>query len=375
MNDQTTINAKARGGGGTSTKVRSQVGPQGAAVEAVPQPRPGATRPTIEDVARLAGVSRQTISNVLNNPARVAPHTRERVMAVITENGYRPSAAAKGLRQQRAHAFGLELDATGRRRVSGVLTAFLVECVLAAHTVHASIVPFVAADLEVPQPELDDLVSRQMVDGFILVDTRHGDPRPVWLREHGIPFVSFGRTWDEPGHHAWADVDGAAGTAAAVTHVVEWGAQRIGFVGWPAGSPTGDDRRRGWAHATQAVGIADPSLVVESVQDVEAATQAAGELVSRLRPGDAIICASDELAMGALRAVRAAGMQPGTDCAVVGFDDGPLAEALGLTTLRQPVSEIAVHLVATATALGDGAPPPHEGRLFEPTLVVRSSSS
>ncbi|OFE15074.1 hypothetical protein BA895_08080 [Humibacillus sp. DSM 29435] len=332
------------------------------------------TRATISDVARVAGVSRQTISNVLNNPERVRPETRERVLAVIDEQGYRPNAAAKQLRQRRAHALGIELDVTGNRRVSGVLTAFLVESVLAARTHRASIVPFVSADHERPEPEFDDLVRRQMVDGFIIVDTRLGDPRPAWLRERGIPFVSFGRVWDDPEHTAWADVDGAAGTATAVEHLVAGGAHQVAFLGWPSGSPTGDERRLGWQRATRAAGIEDPSLVQESVQDVSEATLAAAGLVRRLNPGDAIVCASDELAMGALRAARAAGLTPGLDCSVVGFDDGPLAEALGLTTLRQPVSEIAQHLVAVATGLGDGDDPPAHGRLALPTLIVRATS-
>jgi DNA-binding LacI/PurR family transcriptional regulator len=332
-------------------------------------------RATISDVARAAGVSRQTISNVLNNPERVAPETLERVRAVIAQRGYRPNAAAKQLRQRRAHALGIELDVTGRRRVSGVLTAFLVETVLAARSQRASIVPFVAMDHEAPLPDFEDLVQRQMVDGFILVDTRHGDPRPGWLRARDIPFVSFGRIWDDPQHTTWADVDGAAGVRAAVAHVLEWGAHRVAFLGWPEGSPTGDERRRGWVEATTEAGIHDPSLAVTALQDVGDATRAATELMGRLSAGDAIVCASDELAMGALRAVRAAGLQPGTDCAVVGFDDGPLAEALGLTTMRQPVEDIAAHLVAIATSLTDGSPPPDEGRLFEPALVVRSTTT
>lgn len=332
-------------------------------------------RVTISDVARAAGVSRQTISNALNNPERVASETLERVHAVIDEHGYRPNAAAKQLRQRRAHALGVELDVTGRRRLSGVLTAFLVETVVAAHSQRAAIVPFVAGDHEAPQPDFDDLLRRQMVDGFILVDTRHDDPRPAWLREHGIPFVSFGRIWDEPSHTTWADVDGAAGVRAAVQHVLEWGARDVAFLGWPEGSASGDERREGWRAATVAAGIHRPELAAECAQEVTDAARVSVELVARLAPGDAIVCASDELAMGALRAVRAAGMVPGTDCAVVGFDDGPLAEALGLTTMRQPVQDLAAHLVGVAVGLTDGNPPPSEGRLFEPSLVVRSTTT
>src|SRR5687768_13959873 len=89
--------------------------------------------------------------------------------------------------------------------------------------------------------------ARRLVDAFVVADTHHDDPRPPWLEEHGIPYASFGRVWDDPTFTCWVDVDGAAGTRTAVEHCLGAGYATVAFLGWPPGSVVGDDRRHGWA--------------------------------------------------------------------------------------------------------------------------------
>ena len=147
----------------------------------------GRGRATIVDVARAAEVSRQTVSNVVNNPQRVAPETLERVHREIERLGFRPSLAARSLKQERANALGIELNSLGVRRLGSILDSFFVELTVASRHRDAHLVPFAAAEHDRPIPAYQDLVASNLVDAFILTDTRRDDPRPPWLRDHGPP--------------------------------------------------------------------------------------------------------------------------------------------------------------------------------------------
>ena len=264
-------------------------------------------RATIVDVARAAGVSRQTVSNALNNPERLAPGTLERVQQEIDRLGFTLNVTAQQLRRRQASAYGFEVNSSGAARMGHMLDEFLVELTAAAPVLDSHLVVFA--------PEPDDVIGayRQMlgtglVDGFILADTRPGDPRPRWLLEHGVPFVAFGRIWDSPELTQWVDVDGRAGVRQGVSHLVDAGYRQIAFLGWPSGSAVGDDRREGWLEGLRAAGLADTTIVEESVQDLDEATSAADRLLDGLGTGGAVVCASDLLALGVLRV----GAQPRT---------------------------------------------------------------
>ncbi|GAB3872867.1 LacI family DNA-binding transcriptional regulator [Terrabacter terrigena] len=326
-------------------------------------------RTTIVDVAVAAGVSRQTVSNALNRPHKVAPDTLERVLREVERLRFTPHASAQQLRRQRASAFGFEVNPSGHRRLGHILDEFLVELTVSA--------PAHASHLLAFAPDPDDVIAgyRQtlasgLVDGFVLADTRHADPRPQWLIEHGVPFVSFGRVWDRPELTRWVDVDGHAGVLGAVRHLAASGYEQIGWLGWPSGSPVGDDRRRGWADGLAELGVTGEAPTAESVQDLDEATGAAERLLDRLGTDAAIVCASDLLALGALRAVRNHGLEPGRDVGVVGFDDTDVAAAMQLTSVHQPVAEAA----RTAWDLLVDPESTSAPVLLEPTLTVRASS-
>ena len=328
-------------------------------------------RATIIDVAAAAGVSRQTVSNALNNPDRVAPGTLMRVHREIERLGFSPNAAAQQLRRRKASAYGFEVNPSGAGKMGHILDGFLVELTVVAPDHSCHLVTF-APDLSRLLDGYDRILSTGLVDGFVLGDTRHDDPRPAWLLTNDVPFVTFGRIWDNPEMGRWVDVDGRAGMAVAVEHLVAQGYTSIAYLGWPDGSPVGDDRRRGWLSGLAAAGLADTPIAEEAVQDLTVATAAAERLLDRLPSGGAILCASDLLALGALRAVRNHGLEPGRDVGVVGFDDSDVAEALQLTSLRQPLQDAAaeawriVHAKGTDLSLT---------ALLAPTLTVRASTT
>lgn len=332
-------------------------------------------RPTLETVARAAGVSRQTVSNVLNAPHRVTPETTSLVKSVITELGYRPSLAARQLRTNRSNTLGMRLEPTHDGINGSVLDQFLHALVEAGEAVNHRLLLYTAARDDDELRCYEDLLSAHQLDGFVLTATHHGDPRTAWLAARRVPFSTFGRPWGASRRrHSWVDVDGAHGTEQAVAHLVEQGHRRIAFVGWPQGSGVGDDRREGWRRGLRAAGLPASTRAVgvldRGVPDgVAPGTAEADRLLALTNPPTAFVCASDSLALGVLRSLDSTGRS----AAVVGFDDTAIAAAVGITSVAQPVREAAqecLRQVLTAIA-GDTRP---STALLAPRLVIRASS-
>jgi DNA-binding LacI/PurR family transcriptional regulator len=337
-------------------------------------PSGGIQRATISDVARRARVSRQTVSNAVHYPQRLTEDTLSRVQRAIDDLGYQPQAAAQSLRHQRTGAIGFEIGSRGPRRANETLSPVLSSLAIAAAENDCHIVPFGS---DSPTPMIDgyrNMWRSRLVDAFIIADTHHGDPRPEWLARHGIPFVAFGRVWDDPTFTRWVDVDGGVGTAEAVHHLAGAGYHTVAFLGWPEGSVTGDDRRRGWARACDDADVRR-GPEASSRQVLDDAMRAARHLVTSLDPGTAVLCASDLLALAVRHVACDERLRIGPDLGIVGFDGSFLAEMHHLSTVEQPYPLIAdklLHLVREALR---GEPSPPSGRLVAPSLIDRSSSS
>ena len=329
-------------------------------------------RATLGSVAARAGVSRQTVSNVLNSPDLVRSDTAARVRAVISELGYRPHSAAQQLRTRRSRLWGLRVERTPG---AGVFDRFLHAVTDAATTLDYRIMLFTAADDDSEIAAYAELVGRWALDGFVLTSTHPGDRRTAHLSAIGVPCVTFGRPWDDTSHHAWVDVDGAAGTRAATEHLIAVGHTRIGFLGWPSGSAVGEDRLAGWSAALAAADL-PASEPGRSRNDITEGRLAAAAVLDRSGP-TALVCVSDALALGALAELSARGLRPGVDVAVVGFDDTDIAQVVGLSSITQPLMEVAD---ACARLLVDTMAAPYtasgaQRELLVPRLVVRGSSA
>jgi DNA-binding LacI/PurR family transcriptional regulator len=332
-------------------------------------------QPTMTSVGRAAGVSRQTVWNVLHSPDRVRQETRQRVERAIQQQRYRPNRVARSLRTRATRLLGYCVMPRDGGEINVVLHRFLRAITRAAEDRGYHVLLFAAAPGRDGLPTYAELLAERAVDGFVLSDTTVGDPRQRWLVERAVPFVAFGRTWSGAEHGSWVDVDGAAGTAAAVDHLREQGHERIAFVGWPQGSGVGDDRLAGWARACVRHGL--PTLLVARCDDSsEAGRGLAAGLLELARPPTAIVCASDVLAMGCLAEVQARGLRPGRDVAVVGFDDTPFARLPGveLSSLEQPVETVGAEVVRLLLDMLSGVALQPRHALLEPSLRVRSSS-
>lgn len=332
--------------------------------------------PTVEDVAFAAGVSRQTVSNVLNTPSVVRPATRDRVERAIVELGYRRSAAARQLRTRRSSTIGIHLDPYAGG-VSGVVLDRFVHALAehaGAHQMRIQLYAARSADEEIAR--LGELVDGGEVDAVVITGTFEGDPRTGWLAARAVPFVSFGRPWGEDDldapAHLWVDVDGAAGTGAATRHALGTAGANVAFLGWPSGSGTGDDRERGWREALPAGAPRPPRLTSE--EDVAGGRAAMAAVLASGEEIDAVVCVSDSLAIGAHLAAVAVGRP---HLPVTGFDNTPAAEALGLSSVEQMPERVAAGaldlLMADSGRVVDprAAMPGEAHVLVEPRLVVR----
>jgi DNA-binding LacI/PurR family transcriptional regulator len=331
--------------------------------------------PTLADVAELAGVSRQTVSNAVNNPDLLRGDTLERVQEAIDALGYSPNRAARNLRTRASHLIGMRINPAQEGTANATMDRFVHSLVETSREAGYHVLLF-AGSHEDPVAGYDDLLRSTAVDAFVVTDTYLGNPQATWLESRRAPFVAFGRPWENPdAPHPWVDVDGAAGADLATTHLVERGHQRIAWIGWRKDSRIGEDRRAGWSRALRSRGLPTTGLASRVEDTVASGREASAVLLDEAQPS-AFVCASDTLAMGVLHTLAERGLAPGRDIAVVGFDDSQVAQVVppGLTSVRQPLEDVAVEIVKALEGLLGHPPSVGPGVLLTPRLAVRGSS-
>ena len=333
------------------------------------------TPPTLADVAERAGVSRQTVSNAVNNPDLLRPDTLARVQASIEELGYSPNRAARNLRTRSSHLVGLRIGPAQEGTANATMDRFVHSLVETMREAGYHVLLF-AGDGVDPVAGYGDLLRSTAVDAFVVTDTYLGNPQAAWLEERRAPFVAFGRPWDNPSsRHAWVDVDGAAGTELATNHLLDKGHERIAWIGWRKDSWIGEDRRSGWSRAMHDRDLPTTGLASRVEDTVASGREASAHLLDSAQPS-AFVCASDTLAMGVLHTLGQRGLRAGEHVAVVGFDDSQVAQVVppGLTSVRQPLEQVAVEVVNALEGLLAHPPVPGRGVMLTPTLTVRGSS-
>jgi DNA-binding LacI/PurR family transcriptional regulator len=340
--------------------------------------------PTVTDVAARAGVSRQTVSNVLNSPGIVLVETRARVEQAIKDLGYRPHASARRLRTRASSTVGIRLD----RETNGI-SGVVLDRYLHALTERLAdrgirITLFTAEDHDDEIAQFRRLRDGADVDAIVITGTTFRDARIEWLVENDMPFVSFGRPWGSAFDDTavpWVDVDGFAGTAEATRHLRGRGIERIGYLGWPGDWGIGRERRDGWWHTmTGEFGFIPDDLerlTTSTIDGVPNARQAVERMLQGPDAPEALVCASDSLGLGAMMAVREAGRP---HFPVIGFDNSSVARAVGLSSVDQRLDEVAAATIEIlmgtegGRVLGPAEASGARHRLITPKLVVRRSS-
>ncbi len=333
-------------------------------------------RVTAKDVAQLAGVSRTTVSLVLNNAPNVhiSSETRRRVLEAARRLNYHPHAAARSLVSRRSMTLGLVLCQSPEQVFAD---PFLPQVLRGINDV-AQAAGYRILLETVTHPEdngYSALVLENRIDGFILSGPRSDDEALRSLHEEGFPIVLMGRLPDVD--IPFVDVDNVRAAYGAVEHLILLGHTRIGMItNGPLHYTASADRLEGYRRALNDHALPyDPDLVVYGAFREESGQVAMDRLLEREDPPSAVFVASDAVALGALVSIRRHGLRVPDDIALVGFDDIPLAAYVNppLTTVRLPARRLGEEAARLLVALVEGREVESTHILLDTTLVVRAS--
>jgi LacI family transcriptional regulator len=329
----------------------------------------------LEDIARQAGVSRSTVSRVVNDHPNVRDDVRKRVQDVIQLTGYHPNAAARTLASQRSWTIGLVLPQSISSFFTDPYFPHLTKGIAqACNQYDYTFALFLVASNEDEEKIFPRVSRKGLLDGVIVQAGHHGDQMIISrLANSNIPAVIAGRPFHSE-NISYVDVDNVKGAYRAVSHLAGLGYKRIATICGPANSSVSIDRLEGYWKALAKHGqVADETLVVEG-DFTEAGGYAAMQKLLPARP-DAIFAASDVMAIGAMRAVREAGLSVPNDIAFVGFDDLPIASLsdIGLTTIHQAVVPFGIKTVEILIDLIENGRYPPRRVIMDTELIIRES--
>lgn len=347
---------------------------------AVPSPQAAAT---LEDVARAAGVSRATVSRVINGIRNVDVKIQEAVRQAITETGYVPNRAARSLVTRRTGTVALVVSGAGPTSEQDTASAEVfadpffgriaagVVRFLRQHRVHPVLM---LADTDEARRDVLAYLKQGNADGALLASTHAEDPLPTMLIEAGLPAVLFARP-ARPVPISYVDLAHQEAAGLAANHLFARGCRQVATIAGPLDVPASQDRLMGFRDAMARHGY--PYVPVAEGNFTYPSGEAAMTRLLAEHPGvDGVFAANDLMAQGVLVALHNHGRRVPEDVAVVGFDDSPAALACKpqLTTVRQPVEDMAGEMARLLLAHIAQPDLRATSVIFDPVLVVRQSA-
>ncbi len=331
---------------------------------------------TLEEVAKLAGVSRSTVSRVINAHPSVSGSTRARVEAAVEQCGYRPHAVARSLATSRTHILGMMIP----EAVSKLFTDPYFPLMLRGATEACNksdyqlILSLFTASTE-SSNWLDRAIHSGYLDGVVAANTSLDDALIPGLLSSTIPFITVGRHPDSRVNYV--DVDNVAGAGMAAEYLIRLGHERIGMIAGPRDMTPARDRLEGFRAVMGAHHLPAPDQVIAEGDFTEAGGRAAMMDLLSEHP-TAVFAASDSMAIGAIKAIRSYDLRVPEDVSVVGFDDVPSAVSTEpeLTTVRQPIEQLgqlAVEVLITLIEGGTGNGRPTQRIVLPTELIIRRS--
>lgn len=330
---------------------------------------------TIKGIAGLAGVSRSTVSRVLNNHPNVRPVVRERVQRVISEHKYVPRAAARSLVTSRSRLIGLLVPRSTEVLFTDPLYPAISRSIVnvAKARGYFAMIPLVTREME---PEfVEHILHGRHFDGIVSANSDVDDPVLPALIKNATPVVRLGR---HPylDNVSWVDADNRSGGYQATLHLLRLGHQRIATITGPLGEISAIDRCDGYKQALMENGVAVRATLIEQGDWTRESGHAAmRRLLAVAGCPTAVFVANDLMALGAMQALAGQGLRIPDDMALVGFDDLPAAASItpALTTVRQSVADIGrvIAEVLLAQIEGRQATPVHT--ILPTELIVRAS--
>jgi LacI family transcriptional regulator len=333
---------------------------------------------TLKDIAREVGVSITTVSRALAGYDDVAESTRLAVQTAAQRLGYVPNVTARRLQKQRTDTLGFIIPTFGPRFSDPFFSEFIagIGNEAADHNFDL-LVSTHPPDSERELEAYRRATSGGWVDGLLVVRTRENDRRIQLLCRHQFPFVAFGRTTNSC-EFPYVDEDGECGMRLLVEHLIGLGHRRIAFICPPQGLMFGRYRSQGYYETMREHDLpVRPEWVVEGDMTQRGGADAVEKLLALQPLPTAIIGGNDLMAIGAMNRIQKHGLRVADDISVAGFDDIPLAAHSHppLTTIRQPIYQIARETCAMLIDLITGQEPHPAQRLMTPELVVRESTA
>jgi LacI family transcriptional regulator len=332
--------------------------------------------PTLEEVAKQAGVSRSTVSRVINDQPNVRPETRERVWQAIRKSGYRPHAVARSLVTNRTQIIGMLIPETVTTLFADPFFPLLLRgATEACNAHHYQLMLSLFTSRSADQDMYQRVLGNGYLDGAIVASAAADDPLIPSLLHDRIRLVSVGRYTDQ--RVPYVDVDNVGGARMAVEHLIRLGHRRIAIITGRLDMTHAQDRLSGYKDALQAHHIPlDEGLVAEGDYSENSGMAAMRQLLDAAPT--AVFVSSDSMAIGALKALHEVGLSVPQQIALVGFDNIPLAAAMQppLTTIRQPIERLGALAVDLLISMLEGPPDASAAvqRIVLPTeLVIRQS--
>ena len=328
---------------------------------------------TIKQIAELSGVSKATVSRVLNGYPHIRPEVREQVQKVIDETGYQPSNVARLLTSDRSNIIGLVISSGPEAVFTDPYFPAVAEGVAQGVSKNGlTLALFIIYSNQEGLDTVNGIINAGLVDGLIITADNKGDSLIPQLTQNNMPFVFIGRP-DESDNVSYVDTDNVDGGYLATTHLIELGYKTIATIASDRNT-AGDDRLEGYRDALQQHNIPyDPQLVVFGDYTLNSGYLAMKQLLDK-NP-DAVFVASDTMALGALRALREADLSVPDDIALVSHDDLPPAVQADppLTTVQQPITMTGRMAVETLIKIIDDNPTTPQQVILPDKLVIRAS--
>jgi DNA-binding LacI/PurR family transcriptional regulator len=330
---------------------------------------------TIEDIARLAGVSRSTVSRVINGQPSVRPAVRERVQEVIAAHGYAPQAAARQLVTQRTRTIGLILPDMADNLFGTPIFALMGQGVSQVCTQEGYVSMQFMGQRNMDEAMFFSLLRSRHFDGVVLISGEYDDPCPAFLKNANIPYVRIGH---DPKHNdlKYVDINNVEAARIAVEHLAQLGHRRIAMIKGLARDTCSAERYEGYKQALLEAGIAlDEELVGEGDWSAACGYKLTRRFLQLAEPPTALFSSNDIMVAGVVRAVHEGGISVPDDLAIVGFDDLEQTTMIfpELTTIRQPCVEMGASAAKMLIGQLDHENREVEHTILPTTLVIRES--
>lgn len=328
---------------------------------------------TIEEIAKLAGVSKTTVSRVINNKPDVNPDTRKRILGLIEQYDFQPNAFAKAISLQKSHNIGLIIPHEAEYIFSN---QFYVEVMRGVST-EVNKRGYYLLICYPHDHNYVDIYKQKRVDGFILMSPGSFHKNIIEsLNEANAPFVATAKIPGEK-RMVYVDVDNYYGATLVIEHLISLGHRKIGFIGKPT-LASSQDRMSGYKDTLEKHGITyDESLVrISENSSIKGGFDAMSQLLKNQNRPTSVFCTNDLMALGAINSVKQNGLSVPEDISIAGFDDIPLAEYINppLTTVRQPAYEKGIRATKMLIQYLEKKTKPKSVNL-DVELVIRKSTS